>query len=163
MTIIRAIFLFLILIIAASVPARAADMAVKAPPPPAAPAYDWSGLYIGAHAGGAWQNTSFSDPGALSVLNNCCLLVGTVLSPGTANNASSAAGLVGIQGGWMYQVDWLSAPILTFQEHAWPEPAAMSSTVRPRSLVGRLANHTASKPIGRRPRPGRSASRATAG
>ena len=40
-----------------SVPAHAADMAVKAPPPtvPAAP-YNWSGLYVGGNFGGAWTS-----------------------------------------------------------------------------------------------------------
>ncbi len=39
-------------------PASAADMAVKAPPPPpvVAPIYNWSGFYIGANGGGAWSN-----------------------------------------------------------------------------------------------------------
>lgn len=32
-------------------PARAADMPVKAPPPVAAPYYDWTGFYVGANAG----------------------------------------------------------------------------------------------------------------
>ena len=35
-------------------PASAADMPVKAaPPPPVAPIYNWTGFYIGAHVGGA--------------------------------------------------------------------------------------------------------------
>lgn len=89
-------------------PARAADMAVKAPPP-APSGYDWTGLYIGAQAGGAWQTASFSDPGALSILNNCCVVVGLNNGPGNASNAGSGAGLVGIQGGWMYQVGSLVA------------------------------------------------------
>jgi outer membrane immunogenic protein len=33
--------------------ASAADMAVKAPPPPA-PVFSWTGFYIGGHAGGGW-------------------------------------------------------------------------------------------------------------
>ncbi|WJR79186.1 outer membrane beta-barrel protein [Bradyrhizobium sp. NP1] len=38
-------------------PASAADMAVKAPPPPiVAPIYNWSGFYIGANGGGAWSS-----------------------------------------------------------------------------------------------------------
>ncbi len=36
------------------VPAFAADMAVKAPPPPAAPVYSWTGFYAGLNAGGGW-------------------------------------------------------------------------------------------------------------
>jgi len=34
-------------------PALAADMAVKAPPPPVAAAFSWTGLYIGGEGGGA--------------------------------------------------------------------------------------------------------------
>ena len=38
-------------------PASAADMAVKAPPPPpvVAPIYNWGGFYIGANGGYAWS------------------------------------------------------------------------------------------------------------
>ena len=39
-------------------PALAADMAVKAPPPPvAAPAYSWTGFYIGGNGGYAWGSS----------------------------------------------------------------------------------------------------------
>jgi opacity protein-like surface antigen len=44
--------------------ASAADMRVKAPirkAPIAAPAYDWSGLYVGAHIGGAWSNSTLTN------------------------------------------------------------------------------------------------------
>ena len=44
--------------------ARAADMAVKAPPQPVSSNYDWSGFYLGGHLGYAWGNSGFSDPGA---------------------------------------------------------------------------------------------------
>jgi opacity protein-like surface antigen len=44
--------------------AHAADMAVKAPPPPLAPPpYNWSGLYVGANFGGAWTNGNLNIPG----------------------------------------------------------------------------------------------------
>jgi outer membrane immunogenic protein len=41
--------------------AAAADLAVKAPPPGAMPAYlsDWAGFYIGINGGGGWANNSF--------------------------------------------------------------------------------------------------------
>jgi outer membrane immunogenic protein len=39
-------------------PALAADMPAKAPSTPA-PAYSWTGFYIGVNAGGAWDDTSF--------------------------------------------------------------------------------------------------------
>jgi outer membrane immunogenic protein len=42
-----------LIVIGVSIPAQAADMAVKAPPPPAAAApYNWSGLYVGGNFGG---------------------------------------------------------------------------------------------------------------
>ena len=44
----------------AAAPASAADMPVKAPPPPpVAPIYNWTGFYIGAHVGGAWTDTDW--------------------------------------------------------------------------------------------------------
>jgi outer membrane immunogenic protein len=48
-------------------PASAADMPVKAaPPPPVAPIYTWTGLYVGGHAGyswGRWGGDLTFDPG----------------------------------------------------------------------------------------------------
>jgi outer membrane immunogenic protein len=46
-------------------PAFAADMAVKAPPPPPAPVYSWTGFYAGLNAGWSWgnQDTSVNFPG----------------------------------------------------------------------------------------------------
>ena len=53
------------------VPAHAADMAVKALAPARLPApYNWSGLYLGAHIGGAFSSATANvagtiwDPGA---------------------------------------------------------------------------------------------------
>ena len=43
------------------VPAFAADMAVKAPPPPVAtPAYSWTGFYVGGNAGYGWNNPTIN-------------------------------------------------------------------------------------------------------
>jgi outer membrane immunogenic protein len=45
--------------------ASAADMPVKAPvykAPVAAPAYTWTGCYVGGHVGGGWGRSDFSDP-----------------------------------------------------------------------------------------------------
>jgi outer membrane immunogenic protein len=41
-------------------PALAADMPLKAPPPPPAPVFSWTGFYIGATAGAAWHNADTS-------------------------------------------------------------------------------------------------------
>src|SRR5215470_3234556 len=47
-----------------SIPASAADMPVKAPPPPAPTApYNWSGLYVGGNFGGAWTSGNLTIPG----------------------------------------------------------------------------------------------------
>jgi outer membrane immunogenic protein len=41
--------------------AQAADMPLKAPPPPAPVMYNWTGGYIGFHIGGAWLNGNGHD------------------------------------------------------------------------------------------------------
>jgi opacity protein-like surface antigen len=66
MGIVKNLFLLTIALIAIGdgLPALAADMAVKAPPPsaPAAP-YNWSGLYVGGNFGGAWTSGNLTIPG----------------------------------------------------------------------------------------------------
>jgi opacity protein-like surface antigen len=58
------LFLGVLIALGASIPAFAADMAVKAPPPPAAtPPYDWSGFYVGGNFGGAWTSGNLNIPG----------------------------------------------------------------------------------------------------
>jgi outer membrane immunogenic protein len=49
-----------------SVPAMAADMPVKAPHVAPVPFFNWSGCYLGAHAGGAWGRKEFADPTGLN-------------------------------------------------------------------------------------------------
>ena len=54
-----------------------AGMPVKAPPPPPEPAFwNWAGLYIGAHVGGALSIAKFSDPFGTPIYGD------TVRSPG---------------------------------------------------------------------------------
>jgi outer membrane immunogenic protein len=60
--------------------AMAADMAVKAPPQPAAVTYNWTGFYIGGNVGGAW-NDSRDD-----VYPTGCFLTGVACGGGVANN-----------------------------------------------------------------------------
>ncbi len=45
-------------LLTAIVTANAADMAVKAAPIPMAPAFSWTGFYVGANVGGAWTPNS---------------------------------------------------------------------------------------------------------
>jgi opacity protein-like surface antigen len=50
--------------LAASGFAVAADMVVKAPPPPPAPVYGWTGFYVGGNIGYSWGKASgdLNDP-----------------------------------------------------------------------------------------------------
>jgi outer membrane immunogenic protein len=51
--------------------ARAADMAVKAaPPPPPLPVFSWTGFYVGANIGGAWAHDGWHDTLFLTNFNN---------------------------------------------------------------------------------------------
>jgi outer membrane immunogenic protein len=74
-----------------SAPASAADMAVKAPPPPVvAPIYNWGGFYIGGNGG--WGES-----------HNCLnfIPVGGVVVPGGCSDRSG--GLIGGQLGYRWQ------------------------------------------------------------
>jgi opacity protein-like surface antigen len=56
-----------ILLASVAVPAFAADMPLKAPAP-AAPIVDWSGVYSGVAAGGAWGHQHFNEPSSINNL-----------------------------------------------------------------------------------------------
>ena len=59
----RIIFSAVAALALSSAPTLAADMPTKAPIYKAAPMayYDWSGFYIGGHAGGGWSNPSYTN------------------------------------------------------------------------------------------------------
>jgi outer membrane immunogenic protein len=82
-------------IMAAAGSAFAADMPVKAPPP-AYPAYDWGGMYIGGVIGGAWGETDSSDP-------NFGILGARVGVPVVQPTFSSGF-IGGVEGGLRYQL-----------------------------------------------------------
>jgi len=50
-------------LIAGSSSARAADLSLKAPPLPAT--FSWTGIYLGAYAGGAWEAGTYATPDAV--------------------------------------------------------------------------------------------------
>jgi outer membrane immunogenic protein len=69
-------------------PVLAADMAVKAPPPPpVAPAYSWTGFYVGVNGGGAWANTSDNN----------------AFFAATTGNFQISGGVLGGQAGYNWQ------------------------------------------------------------
>ena len=89
-------------------PAFAADMPLKAPPPPA-PVLGWSGLYVGAQVGGEWSrddwNTFCIQGGGIAQCGNA---INAVLFPGapdaTASHRFDPQGVRGgIYAGWMFQ------------------------------------------------------------
>ena len=87
----------LLLSLVSLVSAHAADMPVKAPPL-VAPAFSWSGFYVGLHGGGAWYDKEWSAPlTALNAAGGC----GGCPRIVSSNNASSW--LAGGQAGFNYQ------------------------------------------------------------
>jgi outer membrane immunogenic protein len=120
-----------------SAPALAADMAVKAPPPPVlppTPVYSWTGFYIGADVGGMWTNSN-----ANWLLPTTTVPSGTNISAGT--DASSFIGslhagynwqfapaaVAGVEGDWSLTHaggSWSQPPNATFSG-----PETMSSTL----------------------------------
>jgi outer membrane immunogenic protein len=74
--------------------AFAADMPVKAAPPPVL-AYDWSGLYIGGVIGGAWGHIDSSDPGGI---------IGTLVNVPVIQTTTSSSFIGGVEGGDRYQL-----------------------------------------------------------
>jgi outer membrane immunogenic protein len=77
--------------------ASAADLGVAPAPPPVAPS--WTGLYIGVHAGAAWQNFtsgSINDPNGL-------------LASGPRTGGSALGGVGGLQAGynWQFAPAWV--------------------------------------------------------
>jgi outer membrane immunogenic protein len=51
----------MVALLGAANPSQAADMAVKAPPPIAAPIFTWTGFYLGGNLGAAWAQRSVTD------------------------------------------------------------------------------------------------------
>ncbi len=75
-------------------PALAADMAVKAPPPPAVAYYDWTGFYLGANAGYSIGR----DPNTVSAIS------GITVVDNEKFGLSPAGWLAGGQLGYNWQI-----------------------------------------------------------
>lgn len=81
--------------------AAAADLPVKASPPARVATYDWSGFYLGAHAGYRWAHADFSgpaydfDPGDP---------VGPVSFPARSEGYRLDGGIVGAQAGYNFMI-----------------------------------------------------------
>jgi outer membrane immunogenic protein len=90
--------------------AQAADMALKAPPPP--PAFSWSGFYVGAGIGGAWgSSTTYSplsnDRGCFITILPCYLpSVVADINNQSAQRQSSSSMLGSIEAGYNFQLGY---------------------------------------------------------
>jgi opacity protein-like surface antigen len=84
-------------------PVLAADMATREPPPPPAPVFSWSGLYIGLNAGGAFDNKVTEEPTGL--------FSGFAEAPLLATSSNQSAFTGGGQVGYNWQFDNLVAGI----------------------------------------------------
>jgi outer membrane immunogenic protein len=99
-------FLLLSSAIVAAGPALAADLPVKAPPIAAAVPYTWTGCHVGGHVGGAWDRTTYSDPGTLAppIFGGAPILTQNFANPGQSFSANSqGAFLGGVQAGCDYE------------------------------------------------------------
>jgi len=80
--------------------AFAADLPYKAPPPPAPVLPSWTGFYVGAHVGAAWQNLSsggIEDPNGF-------------LASGNLSGGSDTKAIGGLQAGynWQFAPRWVA-------------------------------------------------------
>jgi len=83
-------------------PAMAADMPMKAPPPPVL-LYDWSGLYVGASIGGVWETINHSYPNVPGIAPPVGLGLGALTNPinyGTSGSDAIFDLHAGFQGQW---------------------------------------------------------------
>ena len=88
-------------------PAIAADIAVNAPPPLPAPAYSWTGSYIGGNVGYGWQDPTLTfagnDPSTICLLRANCGIGGSTAAGPVSYNLNGVTG--GVQAGYNWQVD----------------------------------------------------------
>jgi outer membrane immunogenic protein len=97
-------------LLCATVSPQAADlrMPVKAPPPVAAPAFSWTGFYVGGHVGAGWSDAEFDSvtdaifPGFL--FGPPLVLIPTRLGTIPASGVDDVNILGGVQAGFNYQI-----------------------------------------------------------
>lgn len=92
----RKLMLLSVALASLSIPALAADLAVKAP---VLPPFTWSSCFLGAHAGGGWARQDVTDPAGLVEVN----AFGTTASGVTTAQVNPSGAVVGGQFGCDYQ------------------------------------------------------------
>jgi len=88
-----------------SVPALAADMAVKTSPPPPPPAWSWTGFYVGGNVGWAWTDPSSSETDIIELGLPFFAPGGNFFSPASLPLSSN-----GVVGGAHFGYNYLFAP-----------------------------------------------------
>jgi outer membrane immunogenic protein len=102
-------------------PAFAADMYVKAPPP--APVSSWTGWYVGANAGGLWENnpgvqSNFAQTACVGIIPSACADVSAVGNSSLSALNTKGSGFIG--GGqlgynWQWTPNWVVGIETDFQ------------------------------------------------
>jgi outer membrane immunogenic protein len=90
-------------------PAFAADMPVKALPPPVPVAQGWDGFYVGAQVGGEWSRSNW-DPTCIQLGGpfTCGSALNAIVFPGApdSNASFNTSGVrYGLYWGWMFQAN----------------------------------------------------------
>jgi outer membrane immunogenic protein len=106
--------------------ATAADMPVKARAPVAvaAPAWNWTGCYVGINGGGAWGRSDHLDVTGPSFTNTFNVQGGLVGGTVGCNYQFAPQWLVGVEGDW----DWSGKKGSSFDVGPFGNPAFTSST-----------------------------------
>ncbi len=153
---------FVLTTLAMGGPALAADLPLKAPAPMVAPAFSWTGFYIGVNGGGAWGHSDVSTSTVFSPTGYFAITSPPAINAVGAQHIDTSGGTAGGQVGYNWQsgamvigveadIDWLglsgtatgSALYPFFAPAGFTVSSSMKSdwlfTLRPR--LGFAANH----------------------
>ncbi len=124
-------------------PAHAANMAVKAPPPPpTAPVYSWTGWYVGGNIGGGWghRDVTFTpnDPAA-------SLFFLTAPPPSPSFDINGVVGGLQLGYNWQFQPTWLVGFETDFDWSGMKGSSAVTTVV---SGISSCINDSCTSPLG---------------
>jgi outer membrane immunogenic protein len=91
-------------------PALAADIAVKAPPPPPAPIFSWTGFYVGGNVGYSWGDARTNIAGSATTFSTPGPSFGFVANPPVVFVDSAKQLLQGVIGGGQIGYNYQFSP-----------------------------------------------------
>jgi outer membrane immunogenic protein len=111
-------------------PALAADMPLKAPPAPVAPAWSWTGFYVGGNVGYGWGNGHGNwSASEIDILGDPCGAPGGAsFCPATTTSNKLNGALGGLQAGYNWQIGTYLAGIETDIQYSGQKGNAPIST-----------------------------------